>query len=175
LLFHLGAAAGFMSDYERTRSCYAQSRQLFERIGDASAVADVWKDQGGMLILESKWNESIDCLLKSIALSYELDHKQFIATALGSLSYVVGLREEPDPVTASIHSVQIQGAADSLMETLGLTPWTRTNPLAQMVRQLIRSRLTDQQWDEAWSTGHALSLEQAIELVYRLLRYPQTD
>ena len=168
LLFHLGAAAGFMSDYERTRACYTQSRQLFEQIGDTSAVADVWKDQGGILILESKWNESIDCLLKSIALCYELDHKQFIATALGSLTYAIGLREEPDPVTASIHSAQIKGAADGLMETIGLTPWTRTHPLAQLVLMRIRSRLTDQQWDEAWAAGRALPLEQAIELAYRL-------
>lgn len=168
LLFHRGAAAGFMSDYELTRSCYAQCRELFERIGDASAVADVLKDQGGILILEGKWNESIDCLLKSIALCYEMNHKQFIATALGSLTYAIGLREEPDPVTASLHSAQIKGAADGLMETIGLTPWTRTNPLAQLVLLRIRSHLTDQQWDEAWAAGRALPLEQAIELAHRL-------
>lgn len=168
LLFHLGAAAGFMSDFDRTHSCYTQSRQLFEQIGDTSAVADVWKDQGGMLLLESKWDEAIDCLLKSITLCRELDHKQFIATALGSLSFAVGLREEPDPVTASLHSAQIKGATDGLMETLGLIPWTRTNPFVQMVQLHIRSRVSDQDWEAAWAAGRALSVEQAIELAYRL-------
>ena len=168
LLFHLGAAAGFTSDFELTQSCYTRSRELFGRIGDQSSVADTWKDQGGILLLQSKWTEALDCLLKSIQLSQKIGHKQFLATALGLVSYVVGLREEPDPETASLDSAQMKGAADNLFEMIGLSPWTRTNDFAQMVRQLIRSRVDDQRWEAAWHAGHSLTLEQAIELAYRL-------
>ena len=50
MLFYLGAVAGFNYDFERMRAYYAQSRALFEQVGDKSAIADVLKDQGGLLI-----------------------------------------------------------------------------------------------------------------------------
>ncbi len=59
LLFYLGAAAGFTYNFEQMRYYYAQSRELFEQVGDKSAIADVMKDQGGMLILEGKYTEAI--------------------------------------------------------------------------------------------------------------------
>ena len=49
----------------------------------------------------------------------------------------------PDPATASIYSAQIGGAAEGLMDTIGLTPWSRTHPFMQMVRQQIRSWIFD--------------------------------
>ena len=168
LLFNLGAAVGFTADFEQMRSCYTQCRELFEQVGDNCAVADVLKDQGGMSLLEGKYTEAIDCLLKSIKLCYELDHKQFMATGMGLLSFAFGMREEPDPVLASIYSAQLGGAAESLMEAIGLTPWTRTNPLVQMVRQQIRSRVDEQRWEAAWDAGRALTIVQAIDLACRL-------
>src|SRR5947209_16706418 len=97
-----------------------------------------------------------------------MDHKQFIATDIGLLSFAFGMREEPDPVLASIYSAQLGGAAEGLMDAIGLTPWTRTHPLVQMVRQQIRSRVDEQRWEKAWAAGRALTVEQAIELACRL-------
>ncbi len=168
LLVQLAAAAGFTSDYELADACYERSRELSARIGDRSAIADAWKDQGGILLLQSKWAEALNCLLKSIQICQEIGHKQYLATGLGLVSFAVGLREEPDPQTASLHSARMKGAADALMERIGLTPWTRTSPFAQAVRQLIRSRVDEQDWETAWQAGYALTLDEAIELAYRL-------
>lgn len=168
LLFYMAAAAGFTSDFEQMRVYYARSRELFEQLGDKISVADLLKDQGGITILEGKYTEAIDCLLKSITLCYELGHKQFIATGLGSLSFAVGLRGEPEQASASIFSAQLGGAAESLMDAIGLTPWTRTNPLVQMARQLIRSQVEEQSWNAAWAEGRALTIEQAVALARRL-------
>jgi|SRR5712691_12086861 len=60
------------------------------------------------------------------------------------------------------------GVADSLEETIGLTPWTKTHPLVQMIRQQIRSQVDQQSWEGALAAGRALTLEQAIDLVCRL-------
>ncbi|HXX79777.1 MAG TPA: hypothetical protein VEI53_14885, partial [Ktedonobacteraceae bacterium] len=60
------------------------------------------------------------------------------------------------------------GAAESLMETIGLTPWTKSNPLAQMARQYIRSQVGEEKWNEAWSKGRALAIEQAIDMAVSL-------
>jgi tetratricopeptide (TPR) repeat protein len=168
LLLYLAAAAGFTSDYEQMRSYYTQSRELFEQVGDKISVADLLKDQGGITIIEGKYSQAIEYLLKSIKLCYELGHRQFVATGLGSLSFAVGLRGEPEQGLASIYSAQLGGAAEGLMDTIGLTPWTKTYPLAQMARQMIRSRVDEGSWNEAWAEGRGLTAEQAIDLANRL-------
>jgi len=170
LLVHLADAAGFTSDYELADACYERSRELSAQIGDKSAVADTWKDQGGILLLQSKWNDALECLLTGIQICQEIGHKQFLATGLGLVSFAVGMREEPDPQTASLHSARLKGATDALMERIGLHPWTRTSPFIQAVRQLIRSRVDEQSWEAAWQAGYALSLDEAIELAYQLGR-----
>jgi predicted ATPase len=168
LLFYLAAAEGFSSNFEQMESLYTQSRRLFEQLGDKISIADLLKDQGGLSILEGKFTTAIDLLLKSIKLCYEVGHKQFVATCMGSLGFAFGLRGEPDLELASIYSAKLSGAAEGLMDAIGLTPWTRTLPLVVMVRQQIRSRVDNQRWEAAWSEGRALTAKQAIDLAFRL-------
>ena len=168
LLFYLGTAEGFTGNYEHMRSYYTQSRELFEQVGDRSAVADVLKDQGAMLLLEGKYVESIDLLLKSVQLCYKLDHKQYITTNICWLSTAFGIRGEPDPAQASILSAQLRGAGEGLMNTIGLTTWTETHPFVQLVHQYIRSQVDEQSWEAALAAGRALTVEQAIDLAYRM-------
>ena len=168
LLCFLGGAAAFQFDTEQAKLLYRQSRELFELVDDKTSVADVLKDQGGMLILEANYAESITCLLKSIGLCYELGHKQFVTTGMGWLSFAIALRAEPDEATASLYAAQLQGVTQSLMDTIGMTHWSRKNPFIQMVLQQIRSRVDEQSWEAAWNEGRALTIEQAIELAFRL-------
>jgi hypothetical protein len=168
LLFHLAAAVGFTSDFEQMRTYYTRGRELFEQVGDDIAIADLLKDQGGLTILEGNYSEAINCLLTSIKMCYKLGHKQYIATGLGSLSFAVGLRGEPEPGPASLQSAQLGGAAESLMEAIGLTPWTKSNQLALLARQFIRSRVDEESWNVAWAEGRDLTIEQAIDLANRI-------
>ncbi len=164
LLLYLGDAAGFTYDFAQMHVFYTQSKALFEQIGDKSAIADLLKDKGGLLILENKYAEAIASLQESILLCEELDHKQYITTGMGILSFAVGLHTEPDAITASIRSAQIGGAAEGLMNAIGLTPWTNTHPYIQLVRQQIRSRVDEKVWENAWAAGRSLTFKQAIEL-----------
>lgn len=167
LLFYMGTAVGFTGDYEQMRSFYTQSRELFEQLGDKSAIADVLKDQGAMLLLEGRYEESIDLLLKSVQLCNKLNHKQYITTNICWLSTAFGMRGEPDPAQASILSAQLEGAGEGLMNTIGLTTWTKTHPFVQLIHQYIRSRVDEQSWEAALAAGRALTVEQAIDLAYR--------
>jgi predicted ATPase len=167
LLFYIGTAEGFTDDYEQMRSFYSQSKEIFEQLGDSSAVADVLKDQGAMSIKEGRYAESIDLLLKSVQLCYKLNHKQYITTNICWLSTAFGMRGEPDPAQASILSAQLKGAGEGLMNTIGLTSWSDTNPMIQMVHQYIRSLVDEQSWEAAYAAGRTLTVEQAIDLARR--------
>ena len=169
LLFHLAAVEGFISNFKRMRTYYAQSKELFEQAGDTIAVADLLKDRGGITILEGNYAEAIEYLVRSIKMCYKLGHKQFVATGMGSLSFAVGLRGEPEPRQASILSAQLGGAAESLMDEIGLTPWTKSSQLVQLARQFIRSRVDEERWLNAWAEGRDLPIEQAVDLACRLV------
>jgi len=168
LLIHLAAAAGFTSEFKQMRRYYRQARELFDQVGDTIAIADMLKDQGGLTILEGNYSEAIDYLVSSVKMCFKLGHKQYVATGLGSLSFAVGLRGEPEPCTASILSAQLGGAAENLLDAIGLIPWTRTNPSAQIARQFIRSQAGEESWNEAWAKGRSLTAEQAVDLACRM-------
>ena len=168
LLCFLAAAYGFQFHFEQSHNCYQQSKELFEQLDDKTSVADVLKDSGGVSILEGKYTEAIASLLKSIGLCYEIGHKQFVTTGMGWLAFAIGLRGEPDERTAALHTAQLQGATQSLMDAIGMTHWARANPFIQGVQMQLRFRVDDESWDEAWNAGRKLTTEGAIELAFRL-------
>jgi predicted ATPase len=164
LLLYLCSAAGFTNDFEQMHSFFVQSKELFEQIGDNLALADLVKDRGGMAILEGHYDEAIAYLLQSIPISYELGYKQFIATGMGSLAFAVGARGEPDPISASVQSAQLWGAADSIQSAIGTSPWLSNFPYAIALFSQIYSRIDRASWKMAWRTGKSLTTEQAVAL-----------
>ncbi len=168
LLFYMGAAEGFTFNFAKMRSLYAQSRKLFEQVGDKSALADVMKDQGGMAILEGNYTEAISNLLQSIELSHALGYKQFVATAMGSLGFAVGLRCEPDPRTASLQAAQLWGAKDGLMGAIGSSSWLKNSPFIQEIIRQIETRVDEASWRAARLVGQSLTEEQAIAFCLKL-------
>lgn len=162
LLFYLGDVAGFSGNYEQMHMLFAQSKILFEEIGDETAITDVLKDQGGMAILEGNYTQAIADLLKSIRLSYKLGYRQFVGTGLGLLGYAVGLRGEPDAVAASLQAARIWGAAHGLLGAIGSNPWLSNNPIVQEMIVQILTRVDDASWKAAWREGRSLTGEQEI-------------
>ncbi|MEO8971435.1 MAG: NB-ARC domain-containing protein [Ktedonobacteraceae bacterium] len=164
LLLYLCSATGFTNDFEQMHSYFVQSKALFEQIGDNLAIADLLKDRGGMSILEGHYDEAIAYILQSIPVSYELGYKQFIATGMGSLAFAVGARGEPDPISASVQSAQLWGAADSIQSAIGTSPWLHNFPYALALFSQIYSRIDRASWKMAWRTGKSLTTEQAVVL-----------
>jgi hypothetical protein len=90
-------------------------------------------------------------------------------TDLVLLSIAIGLGGKPDPETASLFSAQLEGAVDSLKETIGQAPWARNDPFVQNVYGYIRSHVDAQIWEAARKGDQMLTIEQAINLVDRIV------
>ncbi len=162
ILFYLGDVAGFTGDYELMRSYFTQSKAMFEQIGDRSAVADLLKDQAGMAILEQNYAWALTQLLKSIEMCQELGYKQFLGTGLGLLGFVVGLREEPDAVSASIQAAQLWGASNGLLGTIGSNSWLSNHPAVRDMVVQILTRVPETTWQAAYRRGRSFTVEQAM-------------
>lgn len=172
ILCHLASAVGFCSDFELMHQYYTQSIEILERLGDRSTVADILKDLGGMLLIEGSYADSVDYLVQSLKIIYEMNHKQFMTTGMGWLSFAVGLRKEPDAKTAALYSARLRGMADQLMEEIGMTHWSEMLSFTKLLQQHIRSFVEEQEWDEALAAGRRLTLDQAMELAMRLQAGP---
>jgi predicted ATPase len=168
LLFYLGAAAGFMGEFRQTETLYGQSLKLFEQMGDISATADVLKDHGAMIIMESRFADSIRLLSKSLELCYRIQQKQYLTTGLCWLSIAAGLHGKPDETQATLYSAQLKGAVEVLMGSIGLNSWSETHPFIQAVEQYIRARVDEESWEAARDVGRALTIEQIMDLVRKI-------
>ena len=162
IIFLQGDLAGFTGNYERMHTCFAQSKAMFERLGDRSAIADVIKDEGGMAILEGNCEKSIANLLQSLEMIQELGYQQFLGTGMGLLGFAVGVRGEPDPITASIQAAQLWGASNGLLGAIGSSSWLTEHRDAQEMIMRIRMRVGDTVWKDAYRRGRSLTSEQAI-------------
>ena len=162
ILFLLGDVAGFSGDYELMRTYFTQSNAMFEQIGDRSAVADLMKDQAGMAILEHNYTWAITHLLKSIDICQELGYKQFLGTGMGLLGFAVGIRGEPDAISASVQAAQLWGASNGLLGVIGSNSWLSNHTTAQEMIMRIRARVDDTTWKEAYRRGRSLTVEQAM-------------
>ena len=168
VLFYLGTTAGFTGDYEQMRVYHARSKAIFEQIGDNSAIADLLKDQSGLMILEGKYDEAITNLLKSIEMSYVLGYKQYLATGMGLLAFAIGARGKPDPITASLQAAQLWGAADNIFGNIGSNPWLTNLPAAKKIFVQIHDRVDRDRWRSTRRTGRTLGEIQAITMCREL-------
>lgn len=171
LLFYLGAAAGFMSEFGKMEALYGQSLEMFKQMGDISATADVFKDHGAMIIMESRFADSIRLLSKSLELCYRIQQKQYLTTGLCWLSISAGLHGKPDETQATLYAAQLKGAVEVLMGSIGLNSWADTHPFIQAVEQYIRSRVDEASWEAARDVGCALTIEQIMGLVREINKW----
>ncbi|HEU0000474.1 MAG TPA: NB-ARC domain-containing protein [Ktedonobacteraceae bacterium] len=162
ILFLLGDLTGFAGDFDLMRSYHNQSKGIFERLGDRSAIADLLKDQGGIMILERNLTGAISNLVQSIEMSQKLDYKQFLGTGMGLLGFAVGIQEKPDPTTASVQALQLWGASSGLLGSIGSIPWLSNFPVVPEMIVKIRSHLDEKTLKEAYRRGRLLTVEQAM-------------
>ena len=144
------------------RTYFAQSMEIFEQLGDRSAIADVLKDHSGMAVLEGKLDWAVTNLSTSIAISQELGYRQFIGTGMFLLGFAVSMRGEPDETTAIIRALHLWGASSGLLGMIGSTPHLSNFPIVHETLVRYRASLDDATWKQAYRYGRSLTADQAM-------------
>src|SRR5258708_13879216 len=121
-----------------------------------------------MLVVEGRYAEAVEYLLKSIELSHELGHKQFISTGIGLLGFAFGMREGPESTPASLKAAQMWSAAMNMQQANGFNHWLGSYSRAHEAILQIRARVDKASWREAWLTGGALNEDQPNALSFPL-------
>lgn len=149
-LRHLGRADEAAAVASR---CVAAAR----RLGVPHLVADALDEQGHLAVLAD--DPGAAEALYHQALGVRVDHG-FRTSMVDSLEALAGLAARPE-------SVRLLAAADAVRTAIGYARAAIAEPDRQAALAGLREALGDDGFAEAWSTGAALSLDEAVALVRR--------
>ena len=158
-LGYLGAVAHDQGDYPAARMLFEEGlairRELRHRAGIAGSLSKlgaVAHDQGDYPAARMLFEEGLVILR-------ELGVRRELASSLEGLAAVVAA------LGSSLRAARIWGAAEGLREEVGSPLAPKDRPRYDRRVAAARAALGDgAAFDRAWQEGHALPLEQAIEL-----------
>jgi tetratricopeptide (TPR) repeat protein len=156
---HLGDVARCQGDEERAVSLYQESLILFREHGERQGVAAVLHNLGHIALSQGDARGARPLFMESLSLFQDLDFAWSIADCLTGLAGVVG--QEGHPQQAAL----FYGAAEAAHEAIDasgmlIDPANQISWQREMVA--ARSELDVETWEQAWSTGRAMSIDQAL-------------
>jgi predicted ATPase/transposase/DNA-binding XRE family transcriptional regulator len=154
-LNQLGDTAQWQDDYAQAAARYDESLAIFRELGGAIGSAAVLHSQGYVALHQGNHAQALALFEQSLALFREIGDKQGIAKCLEGLASVAGAIGQPE------RAAQLWGAAEVLLQ-----PGGRRSPAERAAYDrrvaAARAQLELAAFTEAWASGRAMPLEQAI-------------
>jgi non-specific serine/threonine protein kinase len=156
-LFNLAEAATARGDYERAHTLHEESLALKRAQGDEWSIANSLMSLAVVARHQGKYDRPLDLLNESLALFQKIGDTANIALCLREFSAMSAIQGH------SQFAVQLYAAADTVLEALGYPSShvyraESSHPLAK-----VHSRMGEARFNAAWESGHALTLDQAVE------------
>jgi predicted ATPase/DNA-binding CsgD family transcriptional regulator len=154
----LGDLARLAGDSKRAVICYEESLGLWRELHGAPGIASALHKLGQVSRSEQDNELARARFVESLTLQQDLGNKQGIGECLAGLAATTAASGH------LVQAAQLFAASAALLESIGfpLAPADRLT-LSQDINAL-RERLGGGEWDSAWTTGAAMSPEQAAQL-----------
>jgi predicted ATPase/class 3 adenylate cyclase len=158
-LGNLGNVAYAQGHYPVSRALFEESLTISREVGDRQGIGFSLGTLGNVAAAQGD-NASARAFFKqSLAIRLELGDRWGIAEVLEGLSYVALALAKPG------RAIRIDGAAERLRQEIGSPLPSNERPRYDRHVAAARAALGDDvAFGRAWHEGHALTLEQAIEL-----------
>jgi predicted ATPase/class 3 adenylate cyclase len=162
VLGHLGDIARYRGDYDQARQFYNESLTLWRSGHWAKFVARELYHLGQVACHQQAPDEAIVLFQESLGLYRKLDLAIGIALCLVGLAGVALLTGEPETAAQLLAVAEREFQANNVR----LNPADRRD--YDTYRTLTANHLTEEAFAAAWSTGQAMTQEQAIAKAMRL-------
>ena len=158
ILNNLGMVAYYRNDYSAARSLHEEALVIRREIGERGGIAHSLANLGTVAYEQGDYPSSRALLTDSLAIRRELADRLGIAESLEALAGLAFALRRPGP------GARLCGQAARLREEIGspLAPWERSRYDRQIASG--RASIGNDAFDLAWQEGHAMTLEQLIEL-----------
>jgi predicted ATPase/DNA-binding CsgD family transcriptional regulator/DNA-binding XRE family transcriptional regulator len=170
-LTSLGEVFQCQGDDAQAAQCYRESRTLFGEVGEKGGLAWALHHLGYIAQHQGDNMAAARLFAESLALERELPYKPGIARCLVGLGILAEAQDE-SPEGAQ-QAARLFGAAEAILDAIG----ARLEPVDEREYQAglaaARARLSPTAFEDAWTAGQALTLEQAIDEAIALAPEPE--
>jgi DNA-binding CsgD family transcriptional regulator len=156
VLHYSGEIARFRGDDEGARALYEESLALYQQLGHQFSAAIVLHNLGYVYHHQGDARRGLASFAD--ALRRHIDHgdRTNIGHCLAGIAGIIGQLGQP------AQGARLFGAADRLLETIGVPFWPIDKVDYDRNLAEVRARLGEHDFIDAYGAGQALSLEQAI-------------
>jgi predicted ATPase/DNA-binding SARP family transcriptional activator len=160
-LSFLGDIPYWQGDLSEARKLYEEAISYLRELGDANRLTYPLRRLGYITLYEKNYSEAAQLFSESMELNHQLDHLQGMTACL--VAFAAIHRTLGNLKVAAI----LCGCVEKLMQQISASLWfVDTVEYDRSVSELKRL-LDEKTLSTAWSKGHALMLEQAIEFALR--------
>jgi non-specific serine/threonine protein kinase len=145
-------------DYAGARRLFERSLNLMESVGGPRGVAAVLTRWAWTAQQAGHFAEAADLYRRQLALARELRHQQGVAGGLEGVAYAAAATGQPERAT------QLFAAAQALREMARLALPAQGWKARQQVLDTLHAGLGETAYEELWSEGETMRLDQAIEV-----------
>ncbi len=156
LMNRLGLVAYRQGEVPRALSLSEESLVLARELGDKESIADTLCTLGRLAHHRGDMKRAMDLMHESLMLRRDLGDRPGIAECLEQLAAIALDRKDPE------RTAQLLGAADAIRHATGapLPPADRVE--YQRRSTVAHSELGAHRFEDAWTRGRAMPLEQAV-------------
>ena len=156
--FTAGSVEIALGRYDEATRHLSEARDQADRAGDWLA-AGARVQLGILAVLQGRLDEAPALLAGALEVSLAARSTQFVAMCLVGYAWLAFADGDLD------RAARVEGSAEGLRQRIGLPAWPHLRKKeAELVAQ-IRQRLGASQFDQAFSAGSQLTLQQAVAIV----------
>jgi predicted ATPase/Tfp pilus assembly protein PilF len=143
-------------DLGRAAQLTEESVALLRELGARGGVALGLCNLGWMALLQDRLDRTADLYRESLSLSWDTGLNQLVQSALEGFACVAGAKGDAE------RAARLWGAAQALLEAKDIPRDDDFLVEADTRISVVRSGMTDEEWEEAWGKGRAMTLDEAV-------------
>jgi len=158
VLYSLGAVEYQRTNYEQAAILFEESLKLCRELGNTSGVALALASLGDVAQLRNEYERALALYKESLLLYYDIGDKVNMALSLERLAELAYIQKQPELSARLLAQAEVTG-------------YSMVAPVLDFERtydstiEALREVLGSGPFEALWTTGRALTLEQAIEEV----------
>jgi predicted ATPase/class 3 adenylate cyclase/Tfp pilus assembly protein PilF len=155
-LINLGMEVYFQGDLGRAGKLTEEAVALFRELGARGDVALGLCNLGWIALLQDDLGSPAEIYKESLSLAWDTGMNQIVHHDLEGLTCLAGAKGEAE------RAARLWGAAQVLHETKGIPRDIDFLAEADARISAVRSGMGEEEWEEAWRKGRAMTLDEAI-------------
>jgi predicted ATPase/DNA-binding CsgD family transcriptional regulator len=160
-----GELTRVQDDYDLAKAAYESCLQLAREIGDQSREQMQYANLGFIAIHEGNYSHARAFFMDAILLAQKLNSKSELATGLAGIASALAVQEQ------GTQAAQLMAAATTINARFGVYYALGDQPAIDHYLSLIKSQLSPAEFEAAWTSGLAMSSEQAVQFAMSAADY----